>query len=103
MRNMDREALRESLKSYLEKLEKKDLIMLMSLPNHLRETMLAILVLEEATASDVAEVTGKSRPSESDYLNQLERMGYLKRRYTKRSVKFSSLLEGEEPGGLPIL
>jgi len=73
----------------LHKLDKEKLIRLMELPNHLRETMLAVIALGEATATDVSEQTGKSRSSESDYLNQLERMGYLKRRYSTRKIYFS--------------
>lgn len=73
----------------LRKLDKEKLIRLMELPNHLRETMLAVIALGEATATDVSEQTGKSRSSESDYLNQLERMGYLKRRYSTRKIYFS--------------
>ena len=52
--------------------------------------MLAVIALGEATAMEVSKQTGKARPSESDYLNQLERMGYLKRRYATRKVYFSS-------------
>jgi len=73
----------------LHKLDKEKLIRLMELPNHLRETMLAVIALGEATATDVSGQTGKSRSSESDYLNQLERMGYLKRRYSTRKIYFS--------------
>ena len=73
----------------LRKLEKETLIRLMELPNHLRETMLAVLALGEATASEVSLQTGKARASESNRLNQLERMGYLKRRYAARKVVFS--------------
>ena len=76
-------------KPEIRKLSKEDLIRLMELPNHLRETMLAVIALGEATATEVSEQTGKARASESDYLNQLERMGYLKRRYSGRYVYFS--------------
>ena len=73
----------------LSTLDKDELIRLMGLPNHLRQTMLTVIALGEATATDVSKQTGKSRASESDYMNQLERMGYLKRRYAKRKVYFS--------------
>ena len=75
------------------KLDKNELIRLMNLPNHLRKTMLVVIALGEATATDVSKQTGKSRASESDYINQLERMGYLKRRYAKRKVYFSKATE----------
>lgn len=50
--------------------------------------MLAVIALGEATATDVSKWTGKSKSSESDYMNQLERMGYLKRKYVSRKVYF---------------
>ena len=73
----------------LHKLDKEELIRLMELPNHLRETMLAVIALREATATDISVQTGKARASESNHLNQLERMGYLKRRHEKRWIHFS--------------
>jgi len=73
----------------LHKLKKEDLIRLMELPNHLRESMLAIIALGEATALDVSKQTGKSRASESDYLNQLFRMRYLKKRKRGRTAIFA--------------
>ena len=73
----------------LDKLGKDQLIRLIELPNHLRETVLAVIALGEATATDVAKETGKSRSSESDHLNELQRMGYLKRRYSTRKVYFA--------------
>ena len=73
----------------LRNLDKEELIRLMELPNHLRETMLAAIALGEATATDVSKQTGKARASESHHLNELERMGYLKRRYESRKVYFS--------------
>ena len=53
----------------LNKLGKKQLIRLIELPNHLKETMLAVIALGETTATEVAKETGKSRSSESDHLN----------------------------------
>ena len=73
----------------LNKLGKKQLIRLIELPNHLKESMLAVIALGEVTATEVAKETGKSRASESDHLNQLERIGYLNRRYSARKVYFS--------------
>ena len=80
---------RDRVKPDLGKLEKDELIRLMELPNYLRETMLTVIALGEADASEVSEQTGRSRTSESDRLNQLERMGYLKRRHAWRRVYFS--------------
>ena len=73
----------------LHRLEKDQLIRLIELPNHLRETMLAVISFGEATATEVSKQTGKARSSESDYLNQLRRMGYLKKRYASRKVYYS--------------
>lgn len=78
-------------KRELSNLEKNELIRLIALPNHLKETMLALISLGEATATEVAKETGKARASESNYLNQLRRMGYVKRRYAHRKVYFSQL------------
>ena len=70
-------------------LTKEQLIGLLRLPSHLQKTMRAILELGEATAQRVAEKTGRVRATESDYLNQLERMGLVKRRWQGRTVRFS--------------
>ena len=73
----------------LSKLDKQQLITLIKLPDQLRETMLAIIVLGEATATEASKQTGKARATMSDHLNQLERMGYLKKRYASRKVYYS--------------
>jgi len=52
-------------------------VYLLKLPDSLRKTMLAMSWLREATSSQVAKITGRSRSVESFHLNQLERMGYL--------------------------
>jgi len=61
----------------------------MELSDRLRETMLAIIALEKATATEVSKHTGRSRASESDHLNQLERMGWLKKNKEGKKVYFS--------------
>lgn len=55
-----------------------DAVTLLSLPDHLRKTALAILKLGRATAARVARDTGRERAIESMYLEQLAKMGYLK-------------------------
>lgn len=75
----------------LHNLEKNELIRLIELPNHLRETMLAVISLGEATATEVSKQTGRARASESSYLNQLRRLRYVKRRFARRQVYFSQL------------
>jgi hypothetical protein len=59
-----------------------------SLPEHLRETMQAILTSGEATAQQVSEKTGKSRAAESDYLNQLVDRGFLKKERRGKEIVF---------------
>ncbi len=54
---------------------------LTNIPSHLRRTFKVMLTKESgATALEVSLVTGKSRPLESDYLNQLEHMSLLRKR-----------------------
>lgn len=52
-------------------------VQLLKLPDSLRQSMFAMDKLKEASAYEVAEVTGRSRSAESFHLNQLERMGCL--------------------------
>lgn len=75
----------------LHNLTKDELIRLMELPNHLRETMLAVIALGESTATQIGQHTGKVRATESSLLNQLARMGYLQRRLANRKVYFRSI------------
>jgi hypothetical protein len=55
-----------------------DVVTLLSLPDKLRKTALAILKLGKATAATVARDTGRDRAIESTCLKQLVNMGYLK-------------------------
>jgi len=84
------EAMMETLKRVEEKL---DQILAPSrtlmLPDHLRPAMMAVQQLGEATARQVAEKTGRDRATMSDYLNQLVRMGYLKKRKVGKVTYFS--------------
>jgi hypothetical protein len=59
-----------------------------SLPEHLRQTMQAIVTFGEATALQVSEKTGRSRAAESDYLNQLVDRGFLKKVRRGREIIF---------------
>jgi len=61
---------------------------LLELPDHLRETLIALSVLEEATAREVAEKTGRVRNMESHYLNQLHRMRLIGKMRRGRRVYF---------------
>jgi len=63
-------------------------VYLMKLPDSLRQTMLAMDKLKEATTMEVAKKTGRSRSVESIHLNQLERMGYLEKYRKGRKIYF---------------
>lgn len=70
-----------------------DVMTLLSLPDHLRTTATTLIELQSATADDVAKVTHKERAVESNYLNQLSRMGHVIKFRKGRKVYFS-LSEG---------
>ncbi|MCD6248359.1 MAG: hypothetical protein J7J17_02800 [Hadesarchaea archaeon] len=73
-----------------EEVEALDAIALLSLPDHLRKTALAMIKFGKAMAEDVAKETGRSRAIESAYLNQLVRMDYLSKKRVKKRVYFST-------------
>ena len=79
----------ESLKAgEKEEVTPLDAMTLLSLPDHLRKTALALGKLGEARAEDVAKETGRERAVESSYLNQLVRLGYVKKRRRGHEVWF---------------
>jgi len=65
-----------------------DVASLLSLTDHLRTTAMVMLELQKATAEMVAEKTGRRRATESDCLNQLVRMGYLRKKREGLKVFF---------------
>ncbi len=65
-----------------------DVTTLLSLPDHLRKSALALATLGEATATDLSKETGRVRAVESDYLNQLVSMGLVKKKRKGRDVYF---------------
>jgi DNA-binding transcriptional ArsR family regulator len=67
-----------------------DVDILLTLPDHLRKTLLAVCRFGLVTAGDVAQHTGRARAVESSHLNELVRMGYLKRMRKTRKVLFYS-------------
>lgn len=71
------------------KFETLDVMTLLSLPDHLRKTATVASSLGRATAEEIAEKTSRARAVESGYLNQLVRMGYLKKERRGRKVLFS--------------
>jgi len=67
---------------------KLGIVDLLQLPDHLRETMIALSELGNATAKEVMEKTSRVRNLESSYLNQLARMGYVERYRKGRKIFF---------------
>jgi hypothetical protein len=63
---------------------------LLSLPDHLRKTAIIVCQLGEASAAEVAARSGRARAAESDYLNQLARMGILEKRRKGRESYFTA-------------
>ncbi len=66
-----------------------DVMTLLDLPDHLRKTASIVCDRGRATAREVSDRTQRSRAVESGYLNQLVRMGYLKKDRGGRRVYFS--------------
>jgi len=66
-----------------------DVATLLSFPDHLRKSAMVLMKLGRAMAEDVARETGRARAIESAYLNQLARMGHVKREREGRRVYFS--------------
>jgi hypothetical protein len=62
--------------------------MIISLPDHLRKSFLIVASKGECDASLVSNASGRSRAIESNYLNQLERMGWLSKRRLSKTVQF---------------
>ena len=65
-----------------------DVMTLLSMPDHLRKTAMAICRCSRATAEEIAEQTKRARAVESAYLNQLVLMGYLKKERKGRKAYF---------------
>jgi ArsR family transcriptional regulator, lead/cadmium/zinc/bismuth-responsive transcriptional repressor len=72
----------------------KHLFKILELPKHLQTTVLTLLRLGRATASEVASVTGKSRAVESAYLNQLAVMRVVSKFRCSRKAVFQVVVEG---------
>jgi hypothetical protein len=65
-----------------------DVLSLISLPVHLRKTVMALYKLEKATADELSAETNRQRAVESASANQLARMGYLKKKREGHKVYF---------------
>ncbi len=58
------------------------------LPDHLEKTKRAVIMLGNASASEVAKITKRARAVESSYLCQLERMGIINCEHVGRVKQF---------------
>jgi hypothetical protein len=65
-----------------------DVMTLLSMPDHLRKTAMAICRCTRATAEEISVQTSRARAVESAYLNQLVIMGYLKKTRKGRKAYF---------------
>jgi len=61
---------------------------LITLPDHLRRTYIIVSSKGECDAAQVSNLTGRCRAIESNYLNQLSRMGWLNKRRISKTVHF---------------
>jgi hypothetical protein len=59
------------------------------LPDHLRKTYLTVMSKGKTSATETANLTGRCRAMESNYLNQLSRMGWLTKHRDSKTVRFS--------------
>jgi uncharacterized protein (DUF1015 family) len=73
-----------------------DVMTLLSMPDHLRKTAMALCRLGRATADEIAQQTQRARAVESAYLNQLVIMGYLKKERNGRKAYFYVERENQE-------
>ena len=66
---------------------------LISLPDHLRRTYMTVVSKGECSAIQVSNLTGRCRAIESNYLNQLSRMGWLNKRRVSKTTQFRAVSE----------
>jgi hypothetical protein len=70
---------------------------LLSLPDHLRRSYLIVADRGECDATAVSNLTGRCRAVESNYLNQLSRMGWLNKRRISKTMHFRLICEKATP------
>ncbi|NVM02550.1 MAG: helix-turn-helix transcriptional regulator [Candidatus Helarchaeota archaeon] len=68
-----------------------DVTELLKLSKPLQDTATTLMELGEATANEVAEKTGLQRAVESAHLNELVRLGYVKKERKGRLAYFSTI------------
>ena len=75
---------------------------LFSLSDHLRKTYMTVASTGECDAIEVSTKTGRCRALESNYLNQLCRMGWLNKRKVSKSTYFY-LAQQKTPRKQPLI
>nr|WP_245312779.1 transcriptional regulator [Methanohalophilus levihalophilus] len=85
---LDRLLKANNLDSGAEIPEGLDVMTLLSLPDHLRTTATALFEAGLSTADELSEMTTKKRAVESSYLNQLVRMGHVRKVRKGKKVYF---------------
>ena len=73
-----------------------DVMTLLSMPDHLRKTAMAVCRLGRATADEIAQQTHRARAVESSYVNQLVIMGHMKKERKGRKAYFYVDRESQE-------
>ncbi|AAB90729.1 MULTISPECIES: helix-turn-helix domain-containing protein [Archaeoglobus] len=63
-------------------------MMMTDLPENIRKTAVALLRLGEATAEDIAKITGRKRSTESYYLNLMADLKLVKKKKVGRKIYF---------------
>jgi hypothetical protein len=66
-----------------------------ALPDHLRKTYVIVSSKGECSAVQVSNQTGRCRAIESNYLNQLSRMGWLNKRRISKTTHFRLISQRE--------
>lgn len=74
---------------------------LFSLPDHLRRTYMLVASRGECDATQTSNLTGRCRALESNYLNQLTRMGWLNKRKVSKTTIYA-LAQGKPMKNLVI-
>jgi ArsR family transcriptional regulator, lead/cadmium/zinc/bismuth-responsive transcriptional repressor len=69
---------------------------LITLPDHLRKTYVVVATKGECDAVQVSNHTGRCRAIESNYLNQLLRMGWVSKRRISKAVHFRPISPKQE-------
>lgn len=71
----------------------KTYLKILKLEDPLKKTALALFELKEATAYEVSKRTKRTRCTESNYLNRLVNMGYVKKRKKEKTTYFELVSE----------